>query len=115
MFRWIRKYAQVFVLILMSTFAVCLVEDEYSDMQRAVSDLRIEVCIELETEDFEWDEEVAQDLTPPLSQGEGESSCMLLVIGDQQSEPCVSLKLRLGLVRRYALNDSAQSDNYTLT
>lgn len=41
----------------MSTFAVCLVVDEWSDFERAWADVQIESTAELEAVDFEWDED----------------------------------------------------------
>ena len=56
MIQFVRKYAYVIVLVLMSAFAVCLIADEWSDMRHAWQDLQIEATAEIEVEDFEWDE-----------------------------------------------------------
>ena len=53
MIQFVRKYAYVIVLVLMSAFAACLIADEWSDMRHAWQDLQIEATAEIEVEDFE--------------------------------------------------------------
>ena len=55
-FQIIRKYAPMMLVVMMSLFAMALAMDEYNDSRRIAEDLRIESCVELETEDYEWDE-----------------------------------------------------------
>ncbi len=66
MFQIIRKYAPVMLIFIMSLFSVALVMDEYSYSQRFSQDLRIENCVELEKEDYEWDEFAALDSVKPF-------------------------------------------------
>ena len=63
MFQLIRQYTPMVLILLMSMFAMALAADEYSDSRRIAEDLRIESCVELETEDYEWDEGQVQHLT----------------------------------------------------
>ena len=106
MIQFVRKYACVVVLILMSAFATCLIADEWSDMLYALQDMQIETTAEIEVEDFEWDEFggdngtgitttsriYASSFSHPFWEGLGSGSF-----------PFISDKQRLGLVRRYAL------------
>ncbi len=114
----IEKYAAILILLLMSVFAVCLIADELGDVRRAVADLRVEACVEIETEDFEWDEEDEiqnlKNLSPvspkgrsSLSLGEG--------WGEVLERGFISDDQRLGLVRRYAPRKGIAGYNYVLT
>ena len=103
------------LILLMSMFVMALAMDEYNDSRRIAEDLKIESCVELETEDYEWDDEEAEYLTPTLSKREVERSCLLMAIRCQQSVPCVSDKQRLGLVRRYAPRKAFVGYNYART
>ena len=116
MFEVIRKYAPMVLIVLMSVFVVALAMDEYNDSRRIAEDLRIESCVELETEDYEWDEGQVQQLSPTLSQGEGFSP----LAGDGREvfggpAPCISDKQKLGLVRRYAPRKGFARYNYART
>ena len=115
--QFVRKYAYVIVLVLMSAFAACLIADEWSDMRHAWQDLQIEATAEIEVEDFEWDEfggdnsnPSDQNLTPTPSQGEGASP----LVG-RRDRGFISDKQRLGLVRRYAPRKAFLRHNYART
>ncbi|MBR0064521.1 MAG: hypothetical protein IJQ06_02875 [Paludibacteraceae bacterium] len=116
MFQFIRQYAPMMLILLMSLFVAALAIDEYNDSRRMTEDLRIESCVELETEDYEWDEGLTQNITPALtphpnpllrrtsfsSFGKGERG----FISDKQ---------RLGLVRRYVPRKTFVCYNYART
>ena len=114
--QFVRKYAYVIVLVLMSAFAACLIADEWSDMQYAWQDLQIEATAEIEVEDFEWDEtdiscqpstisrQFVMYISLPFREGLG--------LG---SSPFTSDKQRLGLVRRYAPRKAILRHNYART
>ena len=118
MIQFVRKYAYVIVLVLMSAFAACLIADEWSDMQHAWQDLQIEATAEIEVEDFEWDEsdiscqpgrtcisrQFVMYISLPFREGLG--------LG---SSPFTSNKQRLGLVRRYAPRKAILRHNYART
>ena len=113
----LRKYAPMMLIVMMSLFGVALAIDEYNDCRHAIEDLRVENCVELETEDYEWDEGQVQNLFQSISQGEGVSP-----FGGKGREvfgvdtaPFVSDKQRLGLVRRCAPRKGMLSYNYILT
>ncbi|MBQ7531386.1 MAG: hypothetical protein IJT12_06730 [Paludibacteraceae bacterium] len=114
-----RKYASVVVLTLMSVFGVCLVADEWDDMQRAWEDLQIEAMAEIEVEDFEWDEDGCDNgdgqvrLRMNLSDG-------IVSVAISQVQPTCSTALqsdeqKRGLVRRYAPRKGIVCTNYILT
>ena len=118
MIQFVRKYAYVIVLMLMSAFAACLIADEWSDMQHAWQDLQMEATAEIEVEDFEWDEsdincqpgrtcisrQFVMYISLPFREGLGLGSSAF-----------ISDKQRLGLVRRYALRKAILRHNYTRT
>ena len=109
MIQFVRKYAYVIVLVLMSAFAACLVADEWSDMRHAWQDLQIEATVEIEVEDFEWDE---------FGEDNGICRTTLPIFESfecQLSTPFFSDKQRLGLVRRYALRKAILRHNYART
>ena len=115
--QFVRKYAYVIVLALMSAFVACMIADEWSDMRHAWQDIQLEATAEIEVEDFEWDEfggdncnPEDQDLTPTLFQGEGVSPLTGI-----RERGFISDKQRLGLVRRYALRKAILRHNYALT
>ena len=111
----IRKYASMVLVVLMSLFVVALVMDEYNDNRRITEDLRIENTMELETEDYEWDEGLTPNLTPVIiSKGE-ERNYMSLLTDYQLSAPYISDKQKLGLVRRYAPRKAFVGYNYART
>lgn len=116
MIQFVRKYAYVIVLVLMSAFAACLIADEWSDMRHAWQDKQIEATAEIEVEDFEWDEFGGDNgicrTTLPIFES---FDCQLSTINCQLSNPLISDKQRLGLVRRYAPRKALLSDNCTLT
>ena len=113
--RIIRKYAPMVLVVLMSMFVVSLAIDEYDDSRRIAEDLRIEGCVELETEDYEWDEGLTPSLTPVIiSKGE-ERNYMSLLTDYQLSAPYISDKQKLGLVRRYAPRKAFVGYNYART
>ena len=111
----IRKYAPMVLVVLMSLFVVALVMDEYNDNRRITEDLRIENTMELETEDYEWDEGLTPNLTPVIiSKGEGRNY-MSLLTDYQLSAPYISDKQKLGLVRRYAPRKAFVGYHYART
>ncbi len=116
MFQIIRKYAPMVLILLMSLFAMALAMDEYSDSRRIAEDLRIESCVELETEDYEWDE---LDLSSqPVYAGGLSVMYISLPFTERQgvgSAPFISDKQRLGLVRRYAPRKALACYNYAQT
>ena len=115
MFQFIRLYAPMMLILLMSLFVAALAIDEYNDSRRMTEDLRIESCVELETEDYEWDEGLTQNITPALiSKGE-ERNYMSLLTDYQLSAPYISDKQKLGLVRRYAPRKAFVGYNYART
>ena len=107
--QFVRKYAYVIVLVLMSAFATCLIADEWSDMRHAWQDLQMEAMAEIEVEDFEWDEFGGDNgicrTTLPIFES---FDCQL-------STPFTSDKQRLGLVRRYAPRKAILRHNYART
>jgi len=116
-FQIIRKYAPMMLVVMMSIFAMALAMDEYNDSRRIAEDLRIETCMELETEDYEWDEGQVQPLTDlSLVSPKGRSSLSLGEgWGEVSRAPFISDKQRLGLVRRYALRKALVCYNYAHT
>ena len=119
MFQLFRTYASVVVLAMMSLFAVCLIADEWGDMQRAWEDMQIEAMAEIEVEDFEWDEDGSDNwdgrtnFSPALSQDEGEM-CMVCLLSVQKTA-LQSDEQKRGLVRRYAPRKGIARANYILT
>lgn len=116
MIQFVRKYACVIVLVLMSAFAACLIADEWSDMQHAWQDLQIEATAEIEVEDFEWEE---SDIScQPSDISRQPIMCISLPFKEGMgigSSPFISDKQRLGLVRRYALRKAILCHNYART
>ena len=114
-FQIIRQYTPVILIMMMSMFVVALAIDEYNDSRRIAEDLRVEGCVELETEDYEWDEGLTPSLTPVIiSKGE-EQNYMSLLTDYQLSAPYISDKQKLGLVRRYAPRKAFVGYNYART
>ena len=70
MFQIIRQYTPMMLVVMMSLFVAALAADEYNDSRRIAEDLRVESCMELEAEDYEWDEGQVQHL-PLLRRGLG--------------------------------------------
>ena len=116
MIQFVRKYAYVIVLVLMSAFAACLIADEWSDMRHAWQDLQIEATAEIEVEDFEWDE---SDIScQPSDISRQPIMCISLPFREGiglGSSPFTSDKQRLGLVRRYAPRKAILRHNYART
>jgi hypothetical protein len=116
--QFIRTYAPIVVLILMSAFVMALCMDEYVDQKRAAQDMLIEVCAEIEADDYEWDEADEfigigrTNLTLTLSPREGEMSLLMSRI---HSNAYQTEEQKRGLVRRYAPRKALQSYNYILT
>ena len=116
MFQIIRKYAPMVLILLMSLFAMALAMDEYSDSRRIAEDLRIESCVELETEDYEWDESDMSNL--PVYAGSMSAMYISLPFTEEQgisNSRFISDKQRLGLVRRYAPRKALACYNYART
>ena len=116
MIQFVRKYAYVIVLVLMSAFAACLIADEWSDMRHARQDLQIEATAEIEVEDFEWDE---TDIScQPSAISRQPIMCISLPFKSGEGiapSPRISDKQRLGLVRRYAPRKALACYNYAQT
>ena len=114
--QFVRKYAYVIVLVLMSAFAACLIADEWSDMRHAWQDIQIEATAEIEVKDFEWDEFGGDNgvcrTTLPIFES---FDCQLSTINCQLSTPFISDKQLLGLVRRYAPRKAILRHNYART
>ena len=112
----IRKYAPMILIVMMSLFVVALAIAEYTDSRRIAEDLKIETCVELETEDYEWDEfdddsgicNIAISQYAPIHRP-------LCTISNPLPSPRISDKQRLGLVRRYAPRKALTGNNYVLT
>ena len=114
--QFVRKYAYVVVLILMSAFATCLIADEWSDMLYAWQDMQIETTAEIEVEDFEWDE---SDIScQPSTISRQPIMCISLPFREGMgigSSVFISAKQRLGLVRRYSPRKAILRHNYART
>ena len=105
MFHTIRHIARRVTPVLMVLFFVVLAADEYYDTVRALEDLRIESCMELEAYDFEWDDDnepVGVEQSAPFASTTVLISCAELVPGALCSSAMLSDEQLLGLVRRYA-------------
>ncbi|MBR4563390.1 MAG: hypothetical protein IKO26_02960 [Paludibacteraceae bacterium] len=116
MFQIIRQYAPMMLILLMSLFVAALAIDEYNDSRRMTEDLRIESCVELETEDYEWDEGLTQNITPALTSHPNPllRRASFSSFGKEE-RGFISGKQRLGLVRRYAPRKTFVCYNYALT
>ena len=115
-FQIIRTYTPLMLILMMSLFVVALAMDEYNDSRRIAEDLRIESCVELETEDYEWDE---SDLSNQPTYT-GSLSAMYISLPSTEGQgvgnsPFISDKQRLGLIRRYAPRKALACYNYALT
>ena len=113
-FQIIRQYTPVILIMMMSMFVVALAIDEYNDSRRIAEDLRVEGCVELETEDYEWDETdiSSQSVAPPtptLTPKERNLS-----FDGRREKGYISNKQKIGLVRRYAPQKGIASHNYAL-
>ena len=117
--QWIRTYAPMLVLILMSAFVVALCMDEYVDQKRAAQDMLIEVCPEIEADDYEWDEADEFSGTHGDVQSDDvrctKELCLLTSRIRLNTTSLISDEHKLGLVRRYAPRKAWQSYNYILT
>ena len=104
------------LVVMMSLFAMALAMDEYNDSRRIAEDLRIESCVELEAEDYEWDE---SDIScQPSAISRQPIMCISLPFREGMgigSSAFISDKQRLGLVRRYAPRKALVCYNYALT
>lgn len=115
----IRTYAPILVLILMSTFVVVLCMDEYVDQRRAAQDMLIETCMEIDADDYEWDE--ADEFSGADCQTQKDivlKANVLSLLTQTQGLNANSLtsdEHKLSLVRRYAPRKALQSYNYILT
>ena len=68
----------------MALFFAVLAADEYYDTMRALEDLRIESCMELEAYDFEWDDDdepVGEEQHTPLATVAEMKTCAELIQG----------------------------------
>lgn len=114
----IRTYAPMLVLILMSAFVIALCMDEYVDQKRAAQDMLIEVCAEVEADDYEWDEADEFSGTHYNAQSDDVQCTKELLLADNQrlnTTSLISEEHKLGMVRRYAPRKALQSYNYILT
>ena len=106
------------LVVMMSLFAMALAMDEYNDSRRIAEDLRIESCVELEAEDYEWDESDISCQPGRTCISRQPIMCISLPFREGMgigSSAFISDKQRLGLVRRYAPQESIASHNYALT
>ena len=114
-----RQYVSVIVLTVMSLFAVCLIADEWGDMQRAWEDMQIEAMAEIEVEDFEWDEDGADNGDGLSHQGismpEQTVAQCGFILPETSSAALQSDEQKRGLVRRYAPRKGIVRANYILT
>jgi hypothetical protein len=102
----------------MSAFTVAICLDEYTDHKRAAQDMLIEMCAEMEADDYEWDE--ADEFV-----GIGRKACfqpihdrnglLCLQRNHVHSAAYLSEDQKRGLVRRYAPRKALLSYNYVLT
>ena len=105
MLSFIRHIAKVMTPVLMVLFFAILIADEYYDTLRAIDDLRIESCVELEAYDFEWDDDdvpdgIAEDTAfagISIPETKAEYTSGTLCSSTKQSD-----KQLRGLVRRHA-------------
>lgn len=115
----IRTYAPMWVLILMSAFVVALCMDEYVDQKRAAQDMLIEMCAEIEADDYEWDEADEFSGTHTNVQSDDvqctKELCLLTSLTRLNTTSLISDEHKLGLVRRYAPRKALQSYNYIRT
>jgi hypothetical protein len=106
------------LVVMMSLFAMALAMDEYNDSRRIAEDLRIESCVELEAEDYEWDESDISCQPGRTCISRQPIMCISLPFKSGEGivpSPRISDKQRLGLVRRYAPRKALACYNYTLT
>lgn len=102
----------------MSAFAVALVLDEYGDWQRVAQDLLVESCMEMEAEDYEWDEadEFSGVASTSVRMLQGASFVMLLSSCNRlNTSSLLSDEHKRGLVRRYVPSQASHSYNYART
>ncbi len=110
-----RKYASAIILTLLSVFVVALTIDEWNDRQNILQDIRIEACMELETEDYEWDEANEFNTVDQIPRGieNKKYNCIILCLADMfNNVSLLSDAHKLGLVRRYAPNNNCLKYNY---
>lgn len=114
----IRHIVRRIVPVLTVLFFVVLAVDEWQDAARAMQDMTIETCAEVEPYDFEWDEEddphgtvvqtcaLAMSAVCPMQGEEGGELCAVAKQSDS---------MRLGQVRRYAPRKAILCHNYART
>ena len=106
------------LVVMMSLFAMALAMDEYNDNCRIAEDLRIESCVELEAEDYEWDESDISCQPGRTCISRQPIMCISLPFKRGKEiapSPRISDKQRLGLVRRYAPRKALACYNYAQT
>ena len=106
------------LVVMMSLFAMALAMDEYNDSCRIAEDLRIESRVELEAEDYEWDESDISCQPGRTCISRQPIMCISLPFREGMgigSSAFISDKQRLGLVRRYAPRKALACYNYALT
>ena len=106
------------LVVMMSLFAMALAMDEYNDNCRIAEDLRIESCVELEAEDYEWDESDISCQPGRTCISRQPIMCISLPFKSREGiapSPRISDKQRLGLVRRYAPRKALACYNYAQT
>lgn len=106
----IRKYSSVLMLILMSLVLVCLVADEYCDMQQLAKQAVATTSMEVIADDFDWDEDDDDKVVTLSSFDDNWSSIPMLETTSQKTEgsKCSQALLR-GQVRRYSPRNSLPS------
>lgn len=56
MLNFMRKYSTLLLVTLMGLFVLALTADAWHDVKVAKQDMVIETVVELEADDFDWDE-----------------------------------------------------------
>ncbi len=104
------------LFFMMSMFVVAMALDTYTDRQRGAEDILMESGVELETEDYEWDElDEDNGIYRTALTSYAPIYCQLPTHNDKFTTIRISDKQRLGLVRRYAPRKALVCHNYNLT
>ena len=117
MFEALRKYASVFMLVLMGLVMACLVADELCDAQHFAKQTAATTCMSIIAEDFDLDDDDENEaVTYTFVDDKACSSVpMLETIGQKAEGSKCSLALLRGQVRRYSpRNNLPYSHNYVI-
>ena len=114
MFDICRKYGHVCVLLVLSVFVACFFADDYSDFQRAATQVYITSFANILEDDFDYDDDDNEDFV--LTCASVKPSFMLRrydLSSQNMAERIRSKALLLGQVRRhFPRNSTADSHNY---